>query len=762
MKFNKHVIPILIILIIAIFTFSAWFNLYEMPYRGGQEISSVIEAGDFTAYNAVNAYITRESILNKHDLTPLWNPYILSGTPFFIKPQVAVYHLQTIFLLLSPNSWLGIKLSIIFHFILAGISMYFLIYYLKINNKIALATGIIFMSNPYIINEINRGHTNILYPYSIVPLIILFTLKALDSKNWLKYGALVGVLFALQIHSGGQSIFLFTSVLFGFMLFYNLLGNNIPNRLVKVILIGTITLIILLGLAAVKILPSSDFIEISSRQVAFSFERSSGGGMPFLDIFFKSPIGILPILLAIPSIFYFKKKRYLMFFAILALSILILTASPLYYLLWKYLPFFDRQKGLSKAIFLFITTISILCAYGMSYVYLKVKNHNFLKSKTNYLSYFFVILIIGNFVVLGTHLEPTSDINEQINKNQILQFISKQPDKFRFQNIETMGIDWGIGHVSVPLGLEDVFGYDNIWIPDYLPAYLSVANSLRAKLYGILNMKYLTSTQPINITGFKFIKKFDDCGQDKNNNPLCQPLKSKGPYLYENELYLPRAYVVNHSILIVGNEDQSLQIMYALMLNNKFDPSNTLIIQGQQHINSYSQNFLNNFDAIILAAESIDQNSINLLSQFVSSGGKLYPDITQGQQSFNIQEIETLLNSFGGSYNNIQELDLTQKTYDDIFIDTKNQKGFLVLSEKFSVYPGWTARDNKGNIMAIHRANGIISAINLEGHENQVEFRYSPPKFKIGLIISSITSIILLFYFIYTFKSKIIGDKNKT
>src|SRR3989338_2576895 len=104
MKLPRHTLNILIIIILILITFHNWLNLYEMPYRGDENIPNV-PGSDLVPYNAVNAYIVRDSILNKHDLTPLWNPFLLSGTTFFLKPQVTVYYIQTIFLVLSPNSW---------------------------------------------------------------------------------------------------------------------------------------------------------------------------------------------------------------------------------------------------------------------------------------------------------------------------------------------------------------------------------------------------------------------------------------------------------------------------------------------------------------------------------------------------------------------------------------------------------------------------------------------------------------------------------
>ncbi len=765
MKIKEHKYHLLIIILLAFFIFYNWLNLYEMPYRGDMGFKNVPESGDLVAYNAVNAYIIRDSLINKHDLTPLWNPFFLSGTPLFIKPQVSLYSLQTIFLLLSPNSWLGIKLSIIFHVILAGISMYLLIVYLKLDKKIALASSILFMANTFILGETQVGHVNILYPYSLIPLITLFALKSVRSKEWLTYSIITGLLMALQIHSGGQSIFLFTTILFGYILFFHIFGKDMKKRIFKMLVIGIIVSLVLLGLTAIKVLPSSEFVKISSRSAPFTYERSTSGGISLSGIFLNGPVSILILLLAIPSLFYYRKKNVLLFTGMMLLVILILTASPAYHLMWKNIPFLDTQKGIYKSFFIFILSASVLAAYGMSYI-LSIINKNQIFKNSNLkknIPYIFTVLMMGIFLSQGQYFQQTASIKEQIENNHVLQYISKQPDKFRFHNFETNGIDWGIGHVSVPLKLEDVYGYDNIWLPEYLPVYLSIANSQRAKLFGVLNMKYLTSMQPLNITGFKFVKKFDDCGLDKNDIPLCQPLKSSGPYLYENKLVLPRAFVVDNAILIVGNQDQSLQVMYALMLNNNFNPSSTTIVLGEQKIDGHNQEFLNKFNAIILLPGSVDSSSSYLLENYVNSGGKLFPDITKNVQSFTIEEIGNLMKEFYKEYDQVENIDLVQKTYDNLHIDIKGKRGFLVLSEKFSVFPGWVALNNDGKEKKIYRANGIVSVVNLDGNDNTISFKYSPPKYKMGLIISSLTLIVILSYFIYIFMKRKGGlNKNRS
>ena len=76
MRLPKHLINIIIVIVIIFITFHSWLNLNELPNRGDKDNPN-ISSTDLVPYNAVNAYITRDSILNKHDLTPLWNPFYL-------------------------------------------------------------------------------------------------------------------------------------------------------------------------------------------------------------------------------------------------------------------------------------------------------------------------------------------------------------------------------------------------------------------------------------------------------------------------------------------------------------------------------------------------------------------------------------------------------------------------------------------------------------------------------------------------------------
>jgi hypothetical protein len=276
--------------------------------------------------------------------------------------------------------------------------------------------------------------------------------------------------------------------------------------------------------------------------------------------------------------------------------------------------------------------------------------------------------------------------------------------------------------------------------------YLAVGFNNPAKFWGILNTKFITSTQQINISGFKFIRRFEDC-------KICFPEleqwnKAWGPYLYENEEFMPRAFIVNNSILIVGEEQSATQTIYSLMLDNGFNPSNTVIIRGKQKISDYNNAELKKYKAIFLTQDSVDQNSGFILKNYVNSGGILLPDLTKNKNNVGEEELQKIWNSFSGSMIAIPNEDIIMHNFDKREIKlNKNYKGFLVLSEKFSVFSGWevTADGNKRELL---NADSMISSIYLDGNENTILFEYKPKPYIIGLYITLTTLILLTIYFV--------------
>ena len=745
-KDNKnHLIFTILLLLICIFLLKDYaFDPYWIPMRGDQNLPGT---GTDFAYHASNFYVLKNALMN-FDI-PLWSPYTLSGMPFFAKPQVQVFNISWLLLFLAPTAWLGLKLSFLLHFFLAGLGMYLFMYiYMKQEPKICFLTALIYILNWNLLNEIVVGHMNVLNIYTWLPFIMLFTLLALSSNKWLAYSIFAGLSFSFLIFGGSPQETLFVVFLFAFVLLAHLIGKNFLKRLAKSFFIGAIVFLVFLGIAAIKILPTLEMLKVTSiREGGISFENLVGDGIFKFNNFIKvyiSIFGIMGIILLPFSFFSLKKKKVLLFILLLFFSIAMLSKSPLIYLIWKYVPFVNKIRGIFKVIFLFTFPASVLLGVGASNI-LTICQNKFKINNKYYLNAIYVFIlaaVIINLAFFAPKQMPFDNINVQLEKNQVMQFMSKDNDIFRFKVYETNGIDWGTDFYSIPLNLQDIYGYDNIWLFKYMPIFLSAANSQPAKMFGMLNMKYMTAVQPINISGFTLVKKFEECGFHKNGFDICQPKKSDGPYLYENELFLPRAYFVDNSILVLG-ADNADNIVFFIMLNNNFNPSNTVII-SENNLDNIDTDILKRFNAVILT-QNLAQEDYSKLRAYVDNGGKLLPNIFAGENRFSDEKLNEVLLSFNSSYSNVKKLNIKYDTYDNSIIKLDSKGKFLFLSEQYPMYPGWKAKLNEKEIK-IFRANNVLTAV----YANEIGsliFEYKPTSFRYGAWISSITFLLILIFF---------------
>jgi len=778
----------IIILAVSIY-FHQYFDMHTMPARADDPNIIDSHTNDLMSLLAIYPFEIRR-VIDEYGQFPFWSPYRLGGTPIFAKPQAVFFYINLPLVLFAPTIFAGVKWSILLHFFIAAAAMYALMFYLSKNNLAALVASLIYTFNGYIVSRLNWGQTNIIYPYAWIPLIFLFTFIALEKKGkkeWIAYSILTGISFSLLVLGGGAQLFLYTAVLYiYFLLLYyivNLSREGAIGNVMRIARMSFIALLVFFGLTAIFLLPNSDLMKIGVRSTGFDYEQSIGSRLSLNYSFFKSlitphifkkphadwessGIGLVPFLLLPFSLFYAKRKKALLFLLLAIVVVLIFQGTFVYYIFWKFIPQFRQIKGIFKGYAILYFVLSVLAGYGFMFL-LNVTEKLKKKTRTRIIYsaiiYSIVFLLLINLTIFNNKLTMMTDINYELGKNQVLSYIAKDKDIFRFHIFETKGIDWGTDHYGVTLGLNDVYGTENIWLIDYLPIYLSYANQVPAKGYGILNTKYITSTQPINISGYKFVNKFEECGYYPNGADICQPRKSDGPYLYQNEKFLPRAYIVNRSVFVAGNKEGILQIIYFLLINHNYNPSNTVVVHGEGSINSYDDKLLKNFDAVVLAQGSIDSSSGPKLARYISNGGRLLPNVIQGESDLDAGKLSSILANISGDgsddsdYSKLDKAEISYYSPNKLIIETKNKKGFLVMSEQFSLYSGWHASDDKGNEKKMFRSDGVISSVFLDGSEARIIFSYKEKSFLKGALISSLTLLFIIGYFSYWLYSK----KNK-
>ncbi len=758
---KKHAFYITLLLIILLVYLSTFMIKFNSVYYS-----------EYLAFYPTVAERHKISMEDYKDAVPLWNPFSMCGEPFFAAGGTQLYYLITLFSLILPSNVAAVKMASVLSVFFAGVSMYALVYYLLKRHRVAFLSAFLFMFNGWTISRFKVSHLTTLSPLPLLPLVILFTIKATRSKDWIKYAIITGILFGLQIHVGPDlKITLWAAPLWGITLLFTCIGKRFGNRLIKASLIAMIVISVMVGVSAVKVFPTKAYIDMSSRSNV-AFERTLAGRVDGIgDAFSKM---IEPIYEDMPQVWHFKggynigifgfllmllavwkkpkNKNVLLFSSMVIFSLFIVTGSFVWYLIWKYVPAYSSFRYLHRTFVLFIFPASVLAGIGLMVLLDTLKKRGWSSTKQNILFIGIMLLIILNLQVFNRSPYREGlwvDLDEVIEDNHILQNISKRPGIFRMHVLETTGIDWTTENQMVPLKLKQLYSPGGMWLTEYMNEYLAIAQRQPAKFWGILNVRYITSQQKVNITGLEYQDEFERCYKCWPDEERIQ--KVWGPYLYENKQFLNNAYIADKAILIIGEKEAAKQSMYGIMLDEDFDPSRVIMVLGRPKVSDYNPDFLKRFNAVLLAQGSVGQNNdVAILRQYVEDGGKLLPNIVEGENSITNEDIKEILIYDGYNNRAVSDEDVTIHSFDkkEVNLIGEDRGKFLVMSERYAMFPGWEAKAGNKDF-EILRTNGVVSSIYLDGDYQSVVFEYKPPSFYLGLITTLITVLLIMAYLIY-------------
>lgn len=741
---NKHTLYVTILLIISIFVFK---NILHGGY--------LLDHPHFYLDQKLIAKNILESVF-EHKSMYLWDPYTYGGNPFFGHPETYFVTPTLILLLITKNLFFALNATLIFHLFLMGLGMYLLVLRFTKNKESAFLSAIIYMFNSYSFNFGVYGNLSVLIPISFAPFVFLFMDKALHIKKWVGYVVITSIFLSMILHGGGIILWVYIVLLILFYTVYKILTTkNISKNLFKLVIFAFIIIITIL-LSAVKIIPSIEFSEKASRQ-DISYQYFLEGKLELKDMFknlvfnIENPkegmarIGVASYILMLFCIPYFKKKKIIFFFSVMILSILIATGSFLTYIMYKLIPFYSQLKHPERSLILFVFAGAILGGFGFKHLVVLLKK----KIKIAKILFFlFLIILMFEFSIIDNTPKGANFDNVQI---QVLDNISKDEERFRLHILQTgdpfekiIG-DQGQGY-AIDYDIPMIIGGGTVWLKDYIRAPYLAESYKNAKLWGILNVKYLVGDENFTVSNITLIDKFEECLE-------CRSKKIGGPYLYKNELFLPRAYLVDNAILIAGNNIEDTA--YSFILHPNFDPSNTIIVMKEGNINKYSFEYIKKFNVLILTQDSIDENTnLATLKRYSDSGGIIMPNILENQQSVSSEEINSVLRELKGDYSAIKKMNTTYYSPNRVELNLDGKTGFLVISEKYYLFPNdWTAKIN-GKEKEILRANGVISAVYLEGEKGNIVFEYKSKSFITGSWISLITLLLIISYFIWFFYKK--------
>jgi uncharacterized membrane protein YfhO len=679
-----------------------------------------------------------------HGELPLWNPYTFSGMPFQADIQSALFYIPNLILTLFVSGghlhFYWVELSVILHYVLAGIGMYYLVKSYDLNKIAALFSALVFMLSGFMVTH--AIHPWIIYHAAWLPLILLLFKKALEEKS-LYYTIIGGLVLGHSVLTGSPqvSLYIFLFLLFYFLFeFISSMKVSFKSALSKVPPAAGV-IIIAIAITAIQLLPTTELAPLSNR-AEISYERSLEGSLNpeqlitiFSPKFFgeQSPLantywgqggygqywetsiylGISVLILTIIAVSTLYRNRFVVFFFIILLFSILYALGDSFFLhkiFFFYIPGFSLFRNPARMSLLYTFAASILSGFGLNEL-IKMQKANI--SMINKI--IIITLVIGAVIWLLVQLGLFQNISNPEYLTQIRQIATKETSIFVF--------------ILVCIGAA-LFAFSKSKIsPVLLPILLILIQLIDINIFGSTQNNGKTSPTEYYKNTEQLVNYLKEDGKeeyfrinsrqggnmilDRNQgmvdkiymmegytplalkriyppasswDKLCDLLNAKyrisidpangNQSMTNSNTYLPRAYFVD-SFKIVTDEEKMKQ----LMISPGFNPKQTVLLEEDPKFNNDEQNDSSSWKADI---SSYELNSISLT---VSA--------------------------------------------------PKN--GILMLSEIY--YPGWNAYID-GVKQKILRADWNLRAIPVLKGTHAIEARFEPESFRRGSLIT-MTSILL-------------------
>jgi len=336
---------------------------------------------------------------------PLWNPYILGGTPLLANFQSAPFSPTILFyfILNTVNAW---TIQIMTQHLLAAFFTYILLRHFKLSKIASVFGGVIYAFSGF--NMIWSGWNGHALGAAYIPLILYFEDKIMNEKGVLN-GLGLAVVFCLQIFSGYPQTIIYTAVAC-FLLWLIHFKNN-SDFIYKTSKLGFYFLLGL-GLSLAQLLPSIELLNLSQWTVEphpyewaflpliktitfiapdFFGNHATGNYWGPQDYTSNTGFsGVVGFIFVFYALFTRGKRNKYKKYSIMLLfiTLILVYPTPVSIFLWKYNLGGMRSSSAHRGLVLFNLAVCVLSAFGVD-AYIREKQNK----KTILIS-----LLIGVFI----------------------------------------------------------------------------------------------------------------------------------------------------------------------------------------------------------------------------------------------------------------------------------------------------------------------------------------------------------------------------
>jgi len=707
--------------------------------------------------------------------TPLWNPYVMSGTPFIANSQAAIFYPFNLLFLVFPVLR-AYAIFVALHLFLAGSFTYFYLRTISASRPGSLLGGMAFMSSPLLIGC--SEHLSLLGIMVWLPLIFILLDKMLLQKSY-RYALGVGIVLGIQM-LGGHFQFsffvLFASVLyFIFRSLWLLKGGAEVRSSATYLLLMAVVMVVGLALSAVQLFPSLEASGYLIRaRTGWRFNLSQffmPGAMSFsylitlLQPNFLGPqstphplgsrhlidvayVGMLPFLLASVNIFNLKKRYPLFLFILALLALSLALGTPLYQVLFL-IPKFSLFRGPWRALYLEVFALSVLAGLGFDFIVGLVKERRPSPSPWALVIAWLLpltgVVLMVNMVTVGSlNIYPGTPPPLPYALKQTLILLSlfsfslavlllflRRVIRFRLFMIFALAIT-GIDLVGQNLWYYPALDYDQAYFPtasiEFLQEHLGLYRIAR---YGT---EFLGSPLAPN-TGMVY-GLFDAQGAEvyilEDYAAFFNLIEDHG---------LEAAWLTIPNIGEEGSLDSPLidllGVKYILTTSEIGMEGYELAFDGQgRDIKIYENKEVLPRAFVVHRVEVVaeDEEALARLGSRSFDPGQVViisEELPPGERSVNERT----------PLSDESEAHILDYGLNAVTIEARMESpGFLVLADVY--YPGWKVFVD-GQERKIYRTDHIFRSVYLEEGEHEIRFLFDPLSFKMGLYLTLSTLLLL-------------------
>lgn len=230
-----------------------------------------------------SAEFIRQSLLQYGEI-PFWNPHTLGGTPFAADPLSGLYYPPLWLALILPAP-LAFNILFLLHLAFAGIGAYLLARSEGAGQAGALLAGIAFGGLPKLVAHTGAGHLTLVLAVAWTPWLLLAArgaARARSIRGWSRTGVMAGIIFLIDPR------WIIPSALAAMGYAFVSAGGNPPLESRRAAVISWAKYLVVFGgfaaaVSAVLALPMAQFVSLSTRS-GLTGAESTTLSLPFFSL----------------------------------------------------------------------------------------------------------------------------------------------------------------------------------------------------------------------------------------------------------------------------------------------------------------------------------------------------------------------------------------------------------------------------------------------------------------------------------------------